>query len=545
MADIDPSGVQIVESATPDQTAGPSTNTGLQLAESLRSAEPAVGDLLQGIGHQLQQRQAAKAQADVMSNSGEAFADAVRDGRIEPTQNPWYIQAYNRDSAAVRAQAETATLVDQSQTWAERNDPKAYQAKLQGELGKIAEKYTGPDSNVGFNLTAVPLAKQAIAANEDYNVTRINQEHTQNVSTLMTTAIQDAAKVNGGALSPAQAQAALKPFVDQWVSTGGTVPQARNMMLQSVIGAAANTGNTSLLDVLQKDFDGHGALADMSGPNGQPVAEDLMRSRYYIERLAGQNPEKKAEAIHAFQMGSQAADAITAKYGFLPLHGKVSKEDMQAVIEAIPGMTPQGEAEAFRQIYEPIHAADQLATSLYTLHSQDPGTELTVAKLYERAGMKGYTPDLENDMQSLIRSGVIDKADADRITEKATSRTNALEAKAESRAQHVDTESRLASRQAAQDFKTHSDEMVGTVINATASVNDKTYLQPQAKAALTTQVHAAGESWLASHKGDYAGAQQAQQDAANRILVQHLAHRQGVAPGAKPQGSANPLGATK
>ena len=115
----------------------PGTNAALQLAESLRSATPEASRLMQGIAEDRSAKARAQAAKDALEQSGAKLADAVREGKIKPTQNPWYVQAYSTESAAIRAQKDLSALQTEAATWDSKDDPAAFDKQWR-EIGRAS-----------------------------------------------------------------------------------------------------------------------------------------------------------------------------------------------------------------------------------------------------------------------------------------------------------------------------------------------------------------------------------------------------------------------
>lgn len=112
---------------TGDRYQAPQTNTALQLAAALRQAQPVIGETLQGIAANEAERQRAQAHKDALVTKGQVLAEAVRQGKLPATQNPWYVEAYAKEGAAIRSQGQLTQLQLDSASWGEQNDPAAFE----------------------------------------------------------------------------------------------------------------------------------------------------------------------------------------------------------------------------------------------------------------------------------------------------------------------------------------------------------------------------------------------------------------------------------
>jgi hypothetical protein len=547
-ADIDPGGLQVTQGIeTPNVGIG-ETNGALQLSHALAGLSDESHGFVQALGAQLQQRAEAKAQQDALGASGEAFANAVRDGKIEPTQSPWYIHAYNKDSAEVRARASISDIVGKSLTWAERSDPAAYANRLAQEVGSAAET-DGAHSLAGmqgFQSAAEPMLKQAIGANQEYNVQRIQQEHLQDASSLMTSVVQDVAKANGGTLPPDKLWQALQPMVSQWVGTGGTMPQARMMMLNAIKGAAANLGNADLIDVTKTDFDGRGPLANMTDQYGQPVGQDLTSSKYYIDRLskyqASMAMSTKAAQIET--QGQAAYEAVLQRFGYGAINGTVAAHDVEQFVQGLPNVDPQAGSYAVKLLSQEAKSWAAYNGDMSALLDTNLETKITIANLYRRASQGGYNAGLDSDINRGLREGWLSLHDADVIDSKAGTVALSQQNRAESRAEHADTEDRATQRFLATEYNKQVQYIMGSVIDSAEKINSHAYSAgPMSKALrdqLKTVTTSAGEGWLATHPGDYQGAMNEAAHAATMFERNRRGPPRGQAP--KPSGSGNPNG---
>lgn len=258
--------------------AGPRTNSALQLAESLRDINPEARQLMQGIAEDRAAKAQAQAKKDAIEASGSLLADAVREGKIKPTQNPWYVQAYNREAAAIRAQSALQDLQVQSTSWEEQDDPQAFNERWRKEVGAVSEGFDGEDYAAGFTAVEGAVTSQVLQSNVARNSARIETERTQNLAALSTDALQQALRQNGGALTPNQAWAALAPAREQWFSTGGDETQWNKIIVGAVTSAAYGAKDKNLLDLLKapellhgpSEIGGVGPIGT-SGPYQGPV----------------------------------------------------------------------------------------------------------------------------------------------------------------------------------------------------------------------------------------------------------------------------------
>lgn len=244
-------GVNLVANQTGAVVGAPETNAALQLANSLAGLNPEVKGITSAIAAEGQARAQARAKADVLSAGGMKLADAVREGKLQKTQNPWYMQAYARESAAVRSQEALSALTVESQSWETRNDPKAFAAQWREEVGKLSEGFEGIDEVAGFAPVEAQFTQQNLQSNLSTNVKRIETERFNNISTLSAQAIADGARQGGGTLTPGSAHALLMPAYQQWIATGGSQGDWQGIAEQAIYTAARTTRNAGLIELLK------------------------------------------------------------------------------------------------------------------------------------------------------------------------------------------------------------------------------------------------------------------------------------------------------
>lgn len=512
--------VAIIAGPTGSRLQASRTNAALDLAEGLAKVAPAVNDLLGAWGKERAAEEAAKAEADALATSGQDFREAVLAGKIERTQNPWYIQAYTQRAAQVRAQGEMSALAAEAQTWAERDDPADFAARFAAETGKRAQAYPGIDASAGFQAAAAPIQQQQLAANTAFNVNRIQTENEQNVSTLTTKAIIDVFAANGGRATPEQVWEALAPLEKQWLDTGGTEQSWNSLVINSTIAAGANTANTALLNILSDERGGKGALANMSGPDGTPVATTLMAARYRIEQEAASRgmSEIRARQNEVKLEGMQAVEAIQGQFGYDFLEGKVSRAEVMAFLKG-KGVSPAGADFALKELAESAAASTSLSRAL-------AGGDPEVLQLYNRANTSGYSAALYNEVEGKVTRGEMDINEAEQILGTARSRSNALEAesRADARSSRSDAradarESRSQSLALARGLKDQRDRDMGSISTALQATGDRSLLDPTARARVDRGASDAANAYLNAHPGDYEGANAAQRGYLNNYLT--------------------------
>ncbi len=537
--------VAITAQRPSDRVVAPSTNSATRLAESLAGVEDTIQPALQGLAKANQERSTAQANADVLRTNGQKLADAVRDGKIEKTQNPYYIQAYERGAGAVSARAAVSDLIDQSQTWAERTDTKAYQAKFTQSLGEIAKDYAGnPDAFDGFTAAANPLMAQALQQNEQYNVARINQEHDANSGQLATTAILAVTQAKAGRPAPSDVYGALEPQHKNWIATGGTESDWDRLTINAVTAAAYNSGNASLLDVLDDPRGGKGALSSIVGPDGQPVAASIATSKYRIEQAAEERGMSaiKAQANKDKLEGYTARQEVWDHFGIAFLDGGVNQAAIQQFLVGTGKYSPQGIAAAFSIMGKELGEVNAFTRA--TMRG-DPD----VFAVYATANRNGYTPDLETKVSDMLRKGEIDLQEATSILGTATARSNHLESEARSDARQNKSDARAAARDQkallvadAKALKDSRTQLSGTVATKMAAAGIHTLQSPKARTQFDKGLQDAESYALTRSGNDVNTARDAVTAYATAYMRAEIQRKRGKPSAAKPAstGGSNP-----
>lgn len=499
--------VQVVARPIPLDLTAPRSNAALELADSLTGLNQELTPLLGKYAANRQAKLSAQAQADAMANSGKAFGDAVREGKLRPTQNPWYVQAYEEKAAQVRAQGQVSALASEAETWAERSDPAAFAAKWTQHIGELAKGYAGIDQATGFNASAAPLTQQVLNSNVEYNVQRIQAENVQNIGTLATTAILGAVSANGGKPSAAQVYEALEPQRRDWLATGGSEAEWNTLATNAVIGAAFNTGDASLLDVLDDSRGGKGALSNIAGPNGQPMAETIAGARYRIEEDVSSKgmAEIRAKQNAVKLEGMKAEQAVWDRFGFGLQEAKVSKADLLGFLKE-QGYTPQAAQYALGEFAKAASENNSLTRSLM-------GADPEVLDLYAAANRHGYSSRLQAKIADKVRLGEMDLTEAEQILGTATARTNHLESEARSDARQARSDARAAAREenalttaTAKALQTYRTQLAGAVAMKLERAKIRVLRDPKARRQFEQSLEDAESEHLMTHPGDVAGA---------------------------------------
>jgi len=224
-------------------------NSALLLATSLRDTSREARQAFNTATQKSRARNTALAQRDAIATSGAQLADAVRDGRIRKTQNPFYVQAYNRESAAIRSQRSLQQLQVESQTWDEKDDHVAFEQRWRKEVGDIALQYEGEDAITGFKSAEAQVTPQVLQSNVATNSTRIVQERDQNLVIMGVEALSQQYAAVGGNITVNQALQAIAPVAQQHRGTGGSEIEYRGLLEQIIDGFARAEGSEELLSL--------------------------------------------------------------------------------------------------------------------------------------------------------------------------------------------------------------------------------------------------------------------------------------------------------
>lgn len=244
-------GLDVTAQVSGAQYAPPASNPALDLARSLTEIRPEAQGAINAVGDSLQSQAQIQAKKDAMAANGAKYADAVQQGKILPTQNPWYMQAYNRESAAISSQQDLYKLQNDAATWPEANDPQQFQQRWQQGVADIGKNYSTPDENAGFMAAASQVTQQTIASNQAENVQRIVAARTTNVSALAADSLVQAMKQTGGTLSGTQAYQAMSAAHLRWTATGGSEEQWNKIVFDAVTAAGYSTGDSGVIDLLK------------------------------------------------------------------------------------------------------------------------------------------------------------------------------------------------------------------------------------------------------------------------------------------------------
>lgn len=420
-------GIQVVAHGGGGTYSGSPTNSALQLAGALQDAEPTIRDTLGAIVDKDREDETLKAKKDALLANGAKLADAVRDGTLQPTQNPFYVKAYATEGAALRTKSALSNLQLQSASWQEQADPSAFQKRWGEEVGKIGQDYTAPDEIAGFTPVANQYTQQVVQANVSEAARKMEADRKAGIGALGADTIQTALRANGGVLSPSQLSDALAPVRDQWHQTGGTQGDFDLMAIQAVTTAASASNHPELLDTLKglPNSSGHGSLYDLPGQS-QKIEQD----KFYIGKQAEGAIEARVGAITALQKegGMKGVAELDAKYGDSILTSPPSANDIVAFLGN--RYTPAEKAEAVKVIQQRATPYASLDKTRYEIAGNNPSSP--VYSLSVEASTKGYSQDLEDRISKAMWAGQMSPEDASKMVAHAvsTGRSNVAEGRA-------------------------------------------------------------------------------------------------------------------
>lgn len=517
----------------------PRTNTALQLAGALAQTQPALNDALLDVGLQAKAKQEAKAQADALVAHGQAFGDAVRAGILKPTQNPWYIHEYNSQSAQVQAQGQLSQLQAQSQTWAERNDPQAFAGKWATEVGKIQQGITRTndpiDAQIGFTKAAGPIVASTLAQNQAYNVDRIQAERKQDATTVATQNIMDVLKANPQATSD-QIFNSLEDDHKGWILGGGTEHDWRLLVFQSFTGAAANMGDSSVMQHLKDPYLGGSPIANQADETGKSVGLQIDSTSYWIDRAVegAQTLQYKQMMGQAQADGAKAAIWANQHYGADFAFGRVPIEQLRSDLTA-QGYSGLAIGWVTKEMSSQLEAANSYDRAQIEQYSKDPTVSKDILTWNHEALTEGLSAGLHDRLANAVAKAEITYDTAMQIEDRAEGQSHwsISETRADRReAQGLQRTDRSLQLQGMSLVRDNSEQAISIAEAAMASGGQNVAADTRARDDLSAVVKGAGAAYVLKHPGDIQGAQGAAEDAANSWVLRH--RRQGHAPSLQP-----------
>lgn len=527
---LDRPGLDVVARDTGDRYAPSPTNKAMQLAEGLRSISPEVNATLNDLVATNKAQQEAQAKKDALTTNGAKLADAVRDGRIKKTQNPFYMQAYATEGAAVRSKAAFSQLLMDSASWPEKNDPKAFAAKWAEETAKIGQGYTSTDEVQGFTPVASQYTQQVLQSNVSENAARVEKERMANLGALGADSIQTALRAKGGNLTAPEVQSALAPAYEQWVQTGGSPAEFNKLAVQMVTSAAYATNHADLIDTLKgipafsseapKDGVHHGSLFDIPG-----VAQQASQDQYYVGKQASSQIDSRVATLEAQEKeaGRGALDYLDQKFGTASLTSPLSGQQIVEELTARGGMTPGQIAETVKQYQQRLTPYASLDNARYSINGNSPEGGKLAFTLAHEAATNGYSSALEGRIAAAADQGIISWDDANRLVKESvsTSRSNRAEGRSAtnfSQGQQDRFQDAGGQVRNQQGVIVAAGNLAGAVATQAQHLTGKV-LDAKARSTIDRQVKDAARAHLAANPGDYVGALTASKATAAQALA--------------------------
>lgn len=405
------------------------TNSALQLAGALQDLNPKLTQVGLAVAKEDQDVQAHAAKVKAIETGGKSLADAVREGKIEPTQNPYFIQDYNREAGAISAQTAIDQLNVDSTSWAEKNDPAAFRTKYLAGIAEIGKQYTNPDSQEGFAAAAQQSIQQQTEANVAYNVQRITQERGENLSALTAKQIVQVNAQHGGAATGAQVQAAIEPLRQQWLSTGGDQAAWNKITLQGILAASWNTHSQHILDASKSMSNGLSGAQSGSVYETLGSAEQIETARY---RISGDQRDQIRLQIQQRQQdlwekGQAAQGDVLQMVGPGAYTGALAGDQLQTVSnQLIAKYGAPAAAEAIKQMAQVSNSIRELNTNREAAYGSSSTGSSHIAALYQEANQRGWSPELGNDVGALLFQNNLSPTGAQQILDAAQKATAKL-----------------------------------------------------------------------------------------------------------------------
>lgn len=481
------------------RTAAPRTNQALALAQSLTDLIPNVQQLGAGIIKQQQTDAAVEAKKRAIELGGKPLADAVKSGEISPTQNPYWVQDYNRESAYVRASAAAAKVNTDSATWAERSDPAAFQARWAKEIAAIGADYNDTDSMEGFTAAVAPAQQQAFAAQSAEVSANMVAERNDNLSQLITTSLQGVSAKYHGNASPSQLETGLSGLKAHFLGTGGTEQEWNKLLYNGYTSAAYNSQDATILDAIPDGLKALPGIADQIATDKyhiEQASKQKVRDAYEDQNIADQN-EGRSIAVGAFADPKYGPKLLT---GDFDVRGYIQDQIGQG--HSLPGILA-----SLNKVAAGVQDSQALMEAKMRAYELDPTHSTYLFDLHTRASTEGYSDNLAFEVGQLVLRNDISAKDGDAFISQAMSTTNA---KANPVAGSMVP--RVIQKVNAKQFANLRQGLVGLAtqvtsgINAAARVHHGRGMTPAEVANLQKLGVQAASAYLAQHQGDLQGA---------------------------------------
>lgn len=498
------------DSSAVNRAQAPRVNSGMQLAAALQDLSPEIAGLGARVMREDKEVQGVAAKKLALETGGKKLADAVRDGQIEATQNPFFIQDYNQESAYVRAQSRLSALTVDSQSWAEKNDHVAYQKKYNEALSEIGKDFAGdPDSMHGFNSAAAPAQQQAFSANTAQVAANIEKDRAANLSQLTTEAIIGVQSQHAGAASPTQITEGIAHLKDRYIQTGGTEQEWNKLQYHAYTSAAYNSGEPDLLDKLPQ------AIKDLPG-----IADQIASDKYHIMQDHSSKLHMAAQDAHdkVTLAGQNIFTEAYKKYGPGLITGQVNFAQLQA---DNPNADPLAIASALNTAQATV--ADNQAIEIAKRKSFEFGAGADqILAVHTEAATVGISPELNSKIGLMVHNHEISPEDGASIINKGIETTKSLNTPSTSFFASPGAGLKAATKQVYGTVQPYVDLRKATDAEATKMiqwVNQSARIagNPPVPAAVIGQLKKAmanaSAQWLVNHPGDFPGARKAAQQA--------------------------------
>jgi hypothetical protein len=389
------------------------SNTALDLAQSLSGVNAALQQFSGPLIAQKQQEQATKGRAAAQSAQGLAFADAVRDGRIKPTQNPFFISAFDRESAAINGRQSLTQLQIDSLNWPERSDPVAFQQRWNKEVSQLSAQFTNADQIEGFQAVNAEVSSQVINGNTAQEAKRIVDARTANAGALIAQKVGDINRSFGGSAPTAAFSEGVAELREDFINTGGSVEEFDQLFLAGVTTAAFSTQNPDLFNALKAPLE-EGATPIFNRPGvADQVDNDVFRIESNHRRKLTEGEE--LDNIQLRQRGRQAKDTILTSFGKRFLIGEIGPDQVIADLESKGFSAP--EIGVALQELQNIFAASNAWSRAIT--GTGDGGDAQSFDLFLDASQNGSSDALTESVRRELAAGTIAATDARTIINEA------------------------------------------------------------------------------------------------------------------------------
>lgn len=496
------------------------TNGALQLAESLQGLNSKIAPLAGAVIREDMDVQKTAAKKRALELGGQQLADAVREGKIEATQNPFFIQDYNRESAYVRAQQAITQMRVDSQTWPEQSDPIKYQQRYFKELGEIGSAYdTDPDTQEGFQAAAAPAAQQDLAANTAERVQAIKADRLSVMANLVAQSVQNVQSANGGKPAPNQVWDSIAGLKQQFLSTGGSPQEWDKLVANGVTAAALQQNNAGLLDLLKDSKSGTtGAIYNLPGQ-----AQDIETTKYRITQATQEKGRQEYyDAMQKDYFDSRNyTKLLYDKFGAAAFTGAVPVDDMIATLKE-NGAPVAGLMGALNKVQSTVGDYQGLAEARFKSFASTADGQHEIMDLNMVARTQGYTPELEARLSEHVLNQDLPATTANSIIGQAIETS-----RASTGGRFLPKDAKAALQGYTSTGSAIDQAATGTMGKLDGVLRSKgaSPMSMAEKAAVVRQARAVANYYLRGNPGDYAGATREASNAIGDLIRQTLSKR--------------------